>query len=73
MKSIIFKRITNDKKILRTSSYAFGICIYSEEMPIEQESSRRQVGFNVFPQYAPECVEDEDYYPDECKHGKEAK
>ncbi|WP_305156778.1 hypothetical protein [uncultured Muribaculum sp.] len=40
-------------------------------MPVESEAPRRQIGFNVFPQYAPEYVEDEDYYPDEYKHGEE--
>lgn len=73
MKPLIFKQITTDKRIQRSSIYVFGICIYSEESTIEPESPRRQIGFNVFPQYAPEYVEDEDYYPEECKHGKEAK
>lgn len=71
MKPLIFKQTTTDKKIQRTSFYVFGICIYSEEVPVESEAPRRQIGFNVFPQYAPEYVEDEDYYPDEYKHGEE--
>lgn len=73
MKSLIFKQITHSGHIERTAIYLFGLCVYSREEPYEPDAPRRQIGFCAFPQYAPEWVEDEDYYPEECKHGKETK
>lgn len=73
MKSLIFKQITHSGHIERTAIYLFGLCVYSREEPYEPDAPRRQIGFCAFPQYAPEWVEDEDCYPEECKHGKETK
>lgn len=73
MKSLIFKQITHSGDIERTAIYLCGICIYSREEPYGLDAPRRPIGFCAFPQYAPDCVEDEDYYPEECKHGKETK
>lgn len=73
MKSLIFKQITHSGHIERTAIYLFGLCVYSREEPYEPDAPRRQIGFCAFPQYAPEWVEDEDYYPEEYKHGKETK
>ncbi|MYM12393.1 hypothetical protein [Muribaculum intestinale] len=73
MKSLIFKQTTTAGNIERTAIYVFGICIYSKEEPYEPDAPRRPIGFTAFPQYAPECVEDEDYYPEEYKYGEETK